>query len=68
LKSEQECIDGTRNVKAWVRGSKGAALHFLCYGIVLMPAFGFGLLLWICAIRLLTLSVPPEAAVTSRRG
>jgi len=68
LKSAAECIDGIQNVKAWVRGSKGAAFHFLWYGIVLMPAFGFGLLLWICAGRLLALNVPREVAMSSSQG
>jgi hypothetical protein len=68
LESANEWIDGTSNVKAWVRGSKGAALHFLWFGLILMPAFGFGLLLWICAARLLALNVPPAVAVSSQRG
>lgn len=51
-------VNGIRNVQEWIRGSKGAALHFLWFGLVLMPAFGFGLLLWLCAARLLLLKAP----------
>lgn len=68
LKSAEEFIDGIQNVRAWVRSSKGAALHFFWYGIVLMPAFGFGLLLWVCAARLLALNVPPDVSAVSLRG
>lgn len=52
-------VDGAQNVHSWIRSSKGAVLHFLWFGLVLMPAFGFGLLLWICAARLLLLNAPP---------
>lgn len=68
LKSADGCIDGIQNVVAWIRGSKGAAFHFLWCGGVLMPAFGFGLLLWLCALRLLILNVPSDVVVASPRG
>ena len=51
-------MNGAQNVQKWIQSSKGAALHFLWFGLVLMPAFGFGLLLWICATRLLLLKAP----------
>lgn len=40
--------------------SKWGALNLFWIGIVLMPAFGFGLLLWIAALRLLGLSLPEQ--------
>lgn len=51
-------VNGAQNVHRWIRSSKGAAFHFLWFGLVLMPAFGFGLLLWICAARLLLVKAP----------
>lgn len=68
MRSAEAYIEGMENVKAWVHSSKGAALHLLWYGIFLMPAFGFGLLLWICAGRLLALHVPSNIAAFSQRG
>lgn len=52
-------VHGAQNINKWIRSSKGAAFHFLWFGLVLMPAFGFGLLLWICAARLLFVKAPP---------
>lgn len=68
FKTADRLIDGIQNVKVWVRSSKGAALHYLWYGIVLMPAFGFGFLLWICAVRLLALNIPLDVTSSSQRG
>jgi hypothetical protein len=61
MKSSEGSVDGESNVRKWVRDSKGGAFHFLWFGVVLMPAFGVGLLLWICAARLLMLTVPSES-------
>lgn len=52
-------VNGLQNVNKWIRSSKGAAFHFLWLGLVLMPAFGFGLLLWLCAARLFALNALP---------
>jgi hypothetical protein len=52
-------VNGARNIHRWIRSSKGAAFHFLWFGLLLMPAFGFGLLLWICATKLLFVKAPP---------
>lgn len=53
--------DGAEDIRKWVTSSKGAAFHYLWYGLILLPAFGFGLLLWACALRLIALEVPPLA-------
>lgn len=68
MKSCQGNADGEPNVRKWVRESKGAAFHFLWFGVVLMPAFGFGLLLWICAVRLLMLNVPSKSGQSQSGG
>lgn len=56
-------LNGTRRnalkeVRQIFQGTKGAAFHLFWYGLVLMPAFGFGLLFWIAALRLLQLTLP----------
>ena len=59
-------VNGAQSIHKWIRSSKGAAFHFLWFGVVLMPAFGFGLLLWICAFRLISLRVPQLPGIANR--
>lgn len=58
ITSEKASGVGREGVRKWISSSKGACFHYLWYGVVLLPAFGFGVLLWICAFRLLRISVP----------
>lgn len=66
--SNEGLVEGAENVRKWVSSSKGAAFHYLWYGLVLLPAFGFGLLLWACALRLLALKVPSLAGDSNAKG
>jgi hypothetical protein len=40
------------------RLTKGAALPMFWYGLILLPAWGFGLVLWIRAVRIIKLRLP----------
>lgn len=58
LRSKRGNVQGAPDVQKWMRASRGAALHFFGYGLILMPAFGLGLLFWICAVRLVMVNLP----------
>jgi len=61
VRTAEGTANGADSIHRWVQSSKGAAFHFFWYGFLLLPAFGFGLLLWVCALRLIALEVPQLA-------
>lgn len=68
VKSKDATVDGEDSVRKWISSSKGAFFQYLWFGLILLPAFGFGILLWICAIRLLKISFTKRPLSSGGKG
>lgn len=60
-----EAIPQTKRI---LNGCKGAAGKLAWYGLILLIAWGFGLLLWVQAARLLALQLPEAAMANALQG
>ena len=52
--------ESLNEVRRCFSSSKWGALNLFLVGIILLPAFGFGVLLWIAGLRLLGLALPEQ--------